>query len=304
MEICRYIYETICSQVEPVISDCCCSPAVHSLSLDLCNFYSTNLPSTRPSPVGHPFHRCFSTFPASTILTLRDMKMRISSLERAVMSPLEQGHVRLGHIGLSKIIKLAERDSLRYSAEVMKDDKFKLSDCSACQMRKTTKLPKNEESPRGTKDCEMIHVDIAGPFDPSSNGNTYYLALIDNYSRVNSVVPIQDKKNILGYVQLFVMKIERQLGGKTRFIWSDGGLEFKSKEAITWYATMGIIHQISPRYTPELNRVAERFNRTIKEMISSMLSTANVGHEYWDFAARYASMLLMKTSISKDGSNP
>ena len=237
-------------------------------------------------------------------LRLRDMKMRISSLKRAVMSPLEQEHVRLGHIGLSKIIKLAERDSLRYSAEVMKDDKFKLSDCSACQMRKTTKLPKNEESPRGTKDCEMIHVDIAGPFDPSSNGNTYYLALIDDYSRVNSVVPIQDKKNIIGYVQMFVMKIERQLGGKTRFIRSDGGLEFKSKEAITWYATMGIIHQISPRYTPELNGVAERFNRTIKEMISPMLSTANVGHEYWDFAARYASMLLMKTSISKDGSNP
>ena len=46
-------------------------PPVHSLSQDLCIFYSTKLPSTRPSPVGHPFHRYFSTTPKSTTLTDR-----------------------------------------------------------------------------------------------------------------------------------------------------------------------------------------------------------------------------------------
>ena len=35
------IYETICLQVIVAISDCCCPPPVHSLSQDLCIFYST-----------------------------------------------------------------------------------------------------------------------------------------------------------------------------------------------------------------------------------------------------------------------
>jgi len=227
----------------------------------------------------------------------------INVLDKASMSPLEIEHVRLGHIGPSKIVKLAKQGLLSYTAEELQGDRFKMSDCQACQTRKTTRLPKTRESPRGTKDCEMVHTDLSGPFDQSPSGHMYILILFDDYSKVNSIIPMPDKKVVMGYIQLFVAKIERQLGGRTRFIRSDGGLEFKSKEASLWYSRTGITHQISPRYSPELNGVAERFNRTSKEMIGAMLATASVGHEYWDHAARYASMMLMKTSKGDDGIN-
>ena len=77
---CTYIKETAYPREGPAISDYSRLPPAHTLSLDLCIFCSThpnpfqlvptNLPSTRPSPVGHPFHLCFSTSPTSTVLTL------------------------------------------------------------------------------------------------------------------------------------------------------------------------------------------------------------------------------------------
>ena len=68
---CTYIKETAYPREGPAISDCSRlppPPSAHTLSLDLCIFCSThnpfrlfptNLPPTRPSPVGHPFHLCF-----------------------------------------------------------------------------------------------------------------------------------------------------------------------------------------------------------------------------------------------------
>ena len=86
-----YKSETAYSRVEPAISDCCPPPLVHSLSPDLCIYCSTlafvaisalsyststhfdwfyrTYRRSGPSPVGHPFHRGFSTFPTSTVLT-------------------------------------------------------------------------------------------------------------------------------------------------------------------------------------------------------------------------------------------
>lgn len=73
---------------------------------------------------------------------------------------------------------------------------------------------------------------------------------------------------------------------------SDQGGEFSSTIAQDFLNTAGIIHQESPRHTPELNGVAERFNRTIKEMISAMVDGTGLGHKYWDYAAQYACCIL------------
>jgi hypothetical protein len=98
-----------------------------------------------------------------------------------------------------------------------------------------------------------------------------------------------------------VAKLERQLGERVRGIRPDGGSEFSSGEAIEWFKTTGIQHYTSPRYTPELNGVAERIVRTLKEMTSTLLLDSRLPSEYWSYAARYAAVILMKTS-NKDPS--
>ena len=50
--------------------------------------------------------------------------------------------------------------------------------------------------------------------------------------------------------------------------------------------------------------MAERNTRTVKEMISAMISSWSLGHSYWDHAARYSAVILNKTSLGVDGKDP
>ena len=65
-----------------------------------------------------------------------------------------------------------------------------------------------------------------------------------------------------------------------------------------WHADNGIQHQLTERYTAQHNGTAEPFIRTTKEMVATMLHVSDLGHEFWAYAARYASVILNKTTIS------
>ena len=216
------------------------------------------------------------------------------------LSPLHQEHRRLGHIGRTKLLELAAEGVLNYGVDVLKADSFRLSDCETCHKSKATRYPKDGVSPRGHRDCELVHVDIAGQFIPSAAGNAFYTLMIDDYSKVMSVVPTKTKGEAFIHLKAFIQRLERQLGEKVRFIRSDGGGEFDSGPARFWYTQTGIQHQITPHYTPELNGVVERANRTVKEMIYAMVGGTPMGHSVWDHAARYTSVILMKTSVGYD----
>ena len=131
-----------------------------------------------------------------------------------------------------------------------------------------------------------------------------FLAVIDDYSKACAIIPMSAKSSAFEYIRLTVAKLERQLGNKVRFIRSDGGTEFGSGEAKKWYADLGIQHQVTPSYTPELNGTAERFIRTVKDMIKAMITDSGLGHDYWDYAARYTAIILMKTSADVNGMTP
>jgi transposase InsO family protein len=221
------------------------------------------------------------------------------------LSPLGKEHKRLGHVGRYKLLELAKEGELTgWNADNVMNDPFKITDCATCQQFKMTRHPKSKHSPRGSRDAELIHVDITGPFTPSLTGNDHLLVMMDDHSKVCALVPMVGKRPSFEALKVFVAKIERQLGEKVRFVRSDNGMEFDKNEAQQWYQQQGIIHQLSTVYTPELNGTIERFMRTTKEMIASMIDDSKLGHLYWDHAARYTAVILMKTSKSEDGGNP
>jgi len=49
--------------------------------------------------------------------------------------------------------------------------------------------------------------------------------------------------------------------------------KFESSKLSKLYGNFGIIHQITAPYTPQQNGIAERKNKTIKEITKSMLET-------------------------------
>ncbi len=64
--------------------------------------------------------------------------------------------------------------------------------------------------------------------------------MIDDHSKACAIIPKSGKKPALEALQVFIAKVERQLGEKVRFIRSDNGVEF-IKEANQWYRKKGII---------------------------------------------------------------
>ena len=70
--------------------------------------------------------------------------------------------------------------------------------------------------------------------------------------------------------------VENQKGKKIKCLCSDRGGEYFSNEFDNFCEEHGILHQKTAPYTPQQNDLAERKNRTLTEMINSMMINAKV----------------------------
>ena len=89
-------------------------------------------------------------------------------------------------------------------------------------------------------------------------------------------------------------EVENQLEKKIKILRSDRGGEYESNDFADFCATHGIIHQTIAPYTPQQNRVAERKNRTLKNMMNSMLIMVGAPHHLWGEACLTVNMILNK----------
>lgn len=77
-----------------------------------------------------------------------------------VESPLYQEHMHLSHLSRESLLDLVKERKLKYDYDTLKSDDFRLSDCSACTAATSRCQPHTGESPRGSADSEMVHVDL------------------------------------------------------------------------------------------------------------------------------------------------
>ena len=114
---------------------------------------------------------------------------------RLADSPLYLEHCRLGHLGRERLIELAKGVTLRYDLAAIKDDEFKLSDCSKCSAATSRRLPKKGEPPCGTADGEIIHFDLTGCVLLSVDGAGYGLVMYADHTKVWVALPIKLKSD-------------------------------------------------------------------------------------------------------------
>ena len=76
-------------------------------------------------------------------------------------------------------------------------------------------------------------------------------------------------------------EVENQLERKIKALRSDRGGEYESNEFSYCCALHGIIHQTIVPFTPQQNGVAEKKNRTLKDMMNSMLNSSGLLHNLW-----------------------
>ncbi|GFS86163.1 retrovirus-related Pol polyprotein from transposon TNT 1-94 [Trichonephila clavipes] len=125
-------------------------------------------------------------------------------------------------------------------------------------------------------------MDLCGPMPTESQGgNKYFLSIIDDYSRKVTVFPIRNKSDVFLTFIRFQKRAERFLSKKVIAVRTDGGLEFCNKDMDNFLTELGIKHEITNSYTPEMNGVAERFNLTALDGIKTLLKSSEVPHKFW-----------------------
>ncbi|KAL1214071.1 Retrovirus-related Pol polyprotein from transposon TNT 1-94 [Cardamine amara subsp. amara] len=179
-------------------------------------------------------------------------------------------HKRLGHISKNRMMRLVK-------SEILPPLDFSdLDVCLECIKGKHTKHITKKPATRSTQLLELIHTDICGPFDaPSWSGEKYFITFIDDFSR--------------------------QLEKKVKIVRSDRGGEYYGKFTESGqcpgpFAKLlerkGICAQYTMPGTPQQNGVAERRNRTLMEMVRSMISKCNLPVSLWIYALRTATYVL------------
>jgi hypothetical protein len=86
--------------------------------------------------------------------------------------------------------------------------------------------------------------------------------------------------------------VENHRNRKIKFLRSDRGGEYLSYDFLTHLKASGIVSQLTPPGTPQRNGVSERQNRTLLDMVRSMMSLTDLPLSFWGYALETAAFTL------------
>ncbi|GJR92849.1 retrotransposon protein, putative, ty1-copia subclass [Tanacetum coccineum] len=208
-------------------------------------------------------------------------------------------HCHLGHINKKRIEKL-QHDGLLNSTDIKSFEK-----CVACMSGKMARKPYSHQVERAKDLLGLIHTDVCGPFKiMSRQGANYFVTFTDDFSRYGYVYLLKHKHEVFETFKVFQKEVENQLGKTIKSLRSDRGGEYMSQEFLDHLKDHGIIAHRTPPYTPQHNGVLKRRNRTLVDMVQSMMSQNTLSKSFWDYALESAAHILNMVPTKKVEKTP
>ena len=177
-------------------------------------------------------------------------------------------------------------------------------ECEHCVKGKMIRSSLRSRTSKASKPGEVIYSDLCGPMPVKSlGGASYFVTFNDECSNFKMTKMLKKKSDTLTAFKEFLPYFERQFECVVKTFYSDHGGEFDAM--IDFLNERGIKHECSAPYTPEQNGPAERFNRTLLDMVRSMLTQAQLPPTFWAEAVATATDLRNITASAKnDGMTP
>ena len=104
------------------------------------------------------------------------------------------------------------------------------------------------------------------------------MTFTDDYNKYGYVYLIKHKSETFEKFKDFKQEVKNQLGRKIKMLPSDRGGEYLRIELHDYLKECGIVSKLTPPRTPQLNGVTKRRNRTLLDMVRSMMSRASLPH--------------------------
>ncbi|KAK8534679.1 hypothetical protein V6N12_057323 [Hibiscus sabdariffa] len=95
---------------------------------------------------------------------------------------------------------------------------------------------------------------------------------------------MRHKSEALERFQEFKNEVQNQHGKSIKALRSDRGGEYLSQDFDELLKECGIVSQLTPPGTPQWNGVSERRNRTLLDMVRSMMSHTDLRTSFWGYA--------------------
>nr|GEX56534.1 hypothetical protein [Tanacetum cinerariifolium] len=165
--------------------------------------------------------------------------------------------------------------------------------CVPCMCGKMARKPYTHQVERAKDLLGLIHTDVCGPFKiMSRQGANYFVTFADDFSRYGYVYLLKHKHEVFETFKVFQKEVENQIGKTIKSLRSDRGGEYTSQEFLDHLKDHEIIAHPTPPYTPQHNGVSERRNRTLLDMVRSMMSQTTLPKSFWDYALETAAHIL------------
>ena len=154
--------------------------------------------------------------------------------------------------------------------------------CTVCQLNRDT-------NPRLTRELELfpeiqgpflrLGIDHVGPLPETERGNRYVLVVVDHFTHWVEALAVPDV-TAETTARVLLSEVYCRYGIPTEIL-TDRGSAFVSQLFEEMQLLLGYRHRITTAYHPSSNGMVERFNRTLKGMIRSLVNgSTNMWDEY------------------------
>jgi transposase InsO family protein len=142
-----------------------------------------------------------------------------------------------------------------------------------------------------TRKLELVHSDVGTMPIASVGGSKYYLTFTDDKTRYKWTLLMKKKSEVEITFYAWKQRVENEAQQQVLRFRTDGGGEYTSTSILKFLFTDGTKHEKTPAYTPEMNGVSERLNRTLVEATKAMLYEAELDDSWWGEAIMTATYL-------------
>ncbi|CAI7858687.1 unnamed protein product, partial [Closterium sp. NIES-53] len=171
-------------------------------------------------------------------------------------------HRRMGHVALPILQQLVKNEMV--AGIRVKGEPDEVLGCPTCMQAKFTRYP-----------LSSSEATAKAPLDEVV------------YTRMTWVYVLSQKSDVAETVKTdWLPMVERQQDRLVKAIRTDRGREFLSKDFSLWLKKNGIRHSLTMPYSPAMNGIAERANRTITETARGLLVEARLPDYFWPDAVR------------------
>jgi len=199
-------------------------------------------------------------------------------------------HQRLGHPSVERMRLLGI--------------KYNLGKCQVCIMGKQTRkpFPKNPHPP-STRKLFRVFSDIC-PVSPETFGHgLYFITFVDEATRYVwiYIIPSKSSSTVLQILRKWLPLVQNQAGTTLINFRTDEGGEYLGetlKTVTTFLEERGITHEQTSAYSSSSNGVAERINRTLMNMVRTMMITSNLPAPFWSEAVHTAAKIRNRLSTT------